>query len=121
MPTTNTMQMPNYSNYGNNPGYTYPRNNQPVAMPQYAAPQYPQYTPSYSQPTSYYGYSYPEYDPSYEWYSNYYTTYPQQNLGYTGDSDAFGSQLCYWEDYGRSDCSFNPHQWVYDPYTGTYY
>ncbi len=95
----------------------------------YTSTYYPQqqYYPqssysSYSYNTAHYpSYSYPQYDSSYAPYSDYYTTYPQQNRGFTGDTDAFGNQLCYWQGYGRSDCSFNPHQWVYDPYTGTWY
>ena len=100
---------------------------------QYSAPQYSQQYPQYSyqtpqsysmpsyNPSQYSSYSYPQYDSSYAPYSSYYTTYPQQNMGYTGDTDALGSQLCNWQGYGRSDCSFNPHQWVYDPYSGTWY
>ena len=57
---------------------------------------------SYSQPP--YGGGYP---------NNY--SYP------TGSTDAFGYSLCNWQDYGISRCDFNPHQWVYDPYTGTWY
>jgi hypothetical protein len=104
----------------NMPSYNVPSYNAPT---QYY-PQQQQYTAQpYQQQNQYYGsgYSSPEYDPSYAPYSNYYTTYPQQNNGYTGDHDAFGSPLCNWQGYGRSDCSFNPHQWVYDPYTGTWY
>lgn len=96
---------PQYPHYS----YQTPRS---YTMPTYNTSQYPSRPPSYS---------YPEYNSSYAPYSNYYTTYPQQNMGYTGDTNVFGSQLCNWQGYGRSDCSFNPHQWVYDPYSGTWY
>ena len=40
----------------------------------------------------------------------------------TGDYDLIGQPLCQWYDYsGRTPCSFDPHQWIYDPYTGTWY
>jgi len=131
IPTYMTTSIPTY-NTNTYPSYQQPRTSQ--YTPQYqSAPQpnfyytYPpvnqvRYTPSSSYQ---YGngstYSYPTYDSSYAPYSNYYTQYPQQNLGYTGDRDALGTPLCDWQGYGRSDCSFNPHQWVYDPYSGTWY
>lgn len=55
--------------------------------------------------------------------------YPQDGYGSqfgharpTGDYDLIGQPLCEWYDYnGRTPCSFDPHQWIYDPYTGSWY
>lgn len=58
--------------------------------------------------------------------------YPDQSYGYTGgygygaqqtgDYDLLGQPLCQWSDYnGRTPCSYDPHQWIYDPYTGSWY
>jgi hypothetical protein len=101
----------------------YPSSMQPYFYYTFPPVNQVQYHPSSYQNPVQYGptYSYPEYDPYYAANSNYYTMYPQQNLGFTGDRDALGTPLCNWQGYGRSDCDFNPHQWVYDPYTGTWY
>jgi len=51
--------------------------------------------------------------------------YGYQNFGYypqpTGARDLLGNDLCNWGDYSGYPCSFDPHQWIYDPYTGTWY
>jgi hypothetical protein len=60
--------------------------------------------------------------PASTWHEGYgYTVNPYNYSIPTGDTDAFGNELCYWEDYGRSSCDFNPHQWIYDPWTGSWY
>lgn len=93
----------------------------------YSSGQHYQYDPYYYQP-----YAQPMYyyEPTYYYQGAY---YPQPSYSYgggvnphsysipTGDTDALGNELCYWEDYGRSSCDFNPHQWVYDAWTGTWY
>ena len=78
----------------------------------------PYVQPVYYQPVSYYPSTYYYPQPSY-----YYGGGVNPNSYYvpTGDTDALGNELCYWEDYGRSSCDFNPHQWVYDSWTGTWY
>lgn len=68
----------------------------------------------YSQPMN----SYPSisYDPYYGYSAAFGPAYP------TGDTDFAGTPLCQWYDYsGRSPCAFDPQQWVYDPYTGSWY
>lgn len=86
---------PTYYDYGYY-DYTY-------YYPTYQSYTYPQY---YSYPTITYGYSAP---------SPYNYSYP------VGDTDTFGSPICYWEGYGRGLCDFNPRQPVYDHWTGTWY
>lgn len=91
---------------------------------------YPAYSASYYYVPNYYYY------PQISYYqpASYYPAYPNPSTSYgyggvnpynysipTGDTDALGNELCYWEDYGRSSCDFNPHQWIYDPWTGTWY
>ncbi len=108
----------NYPSYGNNsyPSYNnYPSYNYGNTSYNYPSQNY------YSAQNYGYGPSRPDYDPHTAPWSNYYTMYPQVPHQYTGDSDAFGAPLCDWAGYGRSDCSFDPHQWVYDPYSGTWY
>lgn len=75
----------------------------------YQQPSY-QYQPTYYQQPYQYTYDYGYSTPSPHNYS-----YP------TGDRDALGNDLCFWEGYGRSSCDFNPRQPVYDYYTGTWY
>lgn len=99
--------------------YYYPTTYYPTAY-------YPQ--TSYYYPQQYYSYEYPTYYQSY--YQSY---YGQQYYGYSstpspynysypvGDTDTFGSPICYWEGYGRGLCEFNPRQPVYDHWTGTWY
>lgn len=117
MPSYNT-----YPSYQRQNNYQY-QNAQPNFYYTYPPVNRVQYIPSsYQNPVSYGPtHSYPGYDSYYAPSSNYYTTYPQQNMGYTGDRDALGTPLCNWQGYGRSDCSFNPNQPVYDAYTGTWY
>ncbi len=49
--------------------------------------------------------------------------YPSFGPSYvTGDYDMLGTPLCQWYDYnGRTPCAYDPHQWVYDQYTGSWY
>lgn len=90
------------------------------SFPNYATGYYPSY--GYGSYDSYSSYGY-------DWYGYGYDSYGYGGYGvnpntphyYTGDRDALNNELCYWADYGRSPCDFNPHQWVYDPYTGTWY
>lgn len=65
----------------------------------------------------------PVYDSSYAPYSNYYRAYPQVPHYMTGDTNILGQQLCRWADYSSANmpCGWDPQQWVYDPWTGTYY
>lgn len=69
-----------------------------------------------------YGYSsygsYPQmmYDPYFGYSAAFGPAYP------TGDYDLVGQPLCQWYDYnGHTPCNYDPHQWIYDPYTGTWY
>ncbi|OGG72527.1 hypothetical protein A3A38_04175 [Candidatus Kaiserbacteria bacterium RIFCSPLOWO2_01_FULL_53_17] len=81
----------NPPSYGSHPQYTYPQYN----YPQYSYPQHGYY----SQPSPYF-YGYP-----------------------TGDTVPWlGGPMCYFPDYGgRAACGSNPNQWVYDPWTGSWY
>lgn len=85
----------------------------------------------YGAPYSYQPYSYPQYygAPSYGFapygsYSNMYGQPVPYSYGYpTGDTvPLIGGQLCEFPDYdGRALCGSNPNQWVYDPWTGSWY
>jgi hypothetical protein len=134
--------VPSYSSYGytqpsynysqpsyntpsyNTPSYTYPNygyGSNPTYYDQY---NYYPYTNTQKDPNSYPRYwpAHPEYDDSYAWFSNYYQDYPNTYGVYTGNTDLFGTPLCDWSSgYKGYDCSYDPHQWVYDPYTGTWY
>lgn len=98
---------------------------QPYSQP-YSYNQYPQ-----SNSHSSYSYSQP-WNPSYPNYSN--APYGQgvnqygQNVPYsygypTGDTvPLIGGQLCDFPDYnGRALCGSNPNQYIYDPWTGSWY
>lgn len=94
----------------------------------YADPYYGGYGYDYSYYYSPYQYYYPQYYyPSYSYdsygYSGGYssTPTPYARSYPTGDTDFFGTQICYWEGYGRADCGSNPRQPVYDIWTGTWY
>ena len=52
-----------------------------------------------------------------------YATYPRVSATPSGTTDMFGTPLCYWGDYsaGATPCSYDPQQWVLDPYTGRWY
>lgn len=65
----------------------------------------------------------PPYDSGYASYSNYYRAYPQVPHYMTGDTNLWGQDLCRWADYPDANmpCGWDPQQWVYDPWTGTYY
>lgn len=63
-----------------------------------------------------YGYPQMMYDPYFGASAAFGPAYP------TGDYDFAGTPLCQWYDYnGRTPCAYDPHQWVYDQYTGTWY
>lgn len=62
--------------------------------------------------------SYPQmmYDPFYGYSAAFGPSYA------TGDYDLLGTPLCQWYDYnGATPCAYDPHQWVYDQYTGSWY
>lgn len=86
--------------------------------PEYYYPHYEIYYPTYYYP-EYYTYHVPAlvtYQPyGYTAPSPYVYPYP------VGDTDTFGSPICYWQGYGRGLCEFNPRQPVYDHWTGTWY
>jgi hypothetical protein len=109
----------------------------------YGSYSYP-YTSSYSYPSSsqyqtQYQTSYPSYGSnSYNTYaaspaytsSNSYAptqsnlqTYPYSHATPTGRYDAFGTPLCMWSDYPGTamPCGADPQQWIFDPYSGTWY
>ncbi len=96
-------------------GYEYYLPAQTV-YPVYYYPEYYYYYPQqyYYYPQTYY-YQPPAYSYGYSQPVSYYGGSP------TGDADAFGHDLCYFADYGRSRCDSDPHQWVYDAWTGTWY
>ena len=88
-----------------------------IAPMNYAA--MPQYQQQYQMPQN--NYSYPQY--SYQQYSQ--PSYGGYGYGYaqpTGNQDFWGNQLCDWGyDYQGYPCDRDPHQWIYDPYTGSWY
>ena len=90
---------------------TYPQQNSfGYGAPAYA-PQY--YTPSYSYAPTY----------GYGGYNRYGQNVPY-SYGYpTGDTVPWiGGQMCEFPDYdGRALCGSNPNQWIYDPWTGSWY
>jgi hypothetical protein len=104
----NQPQQQNYSFGYGAPSYGYPQNS-----------YVPQYTPSYSYAPQY---QYPSYG-----YGGGYNMYGQNvpySYGYpTGDTvPLIGGQLCEFPDYdGRALCGSNPNQWIYDPWTGSWY
>jgi hypothetical protein len=106
---------PQYS-YDTHPGY-YAEN--------YYLPQYQTYSHSYPQ----YNYAYPQaYNPippaPYGQGANMYGQPVPYSYGYpTGETVPWtGGQLCEFPDYdGRALCGSNPNQWIYDPWTGTWY
>ena len=129
-----------YSNIGNiyMPGYTVSSN---VGSYQYPGTQYaaPQNNHRYGQ-NSGWGWTtstWParSFDPLTETFPIYYEEqfygyggyggYGQPNFGYTaqptGGRDLLGNDLCNWGDYRGYPCSYDPHQWIYDPYTGSWY
>jgi hypothetical protein len=127
---------------GGYPGYNSPviYSVQPTYQQSYGY-QYPQqynyYTPQYQQYGQQYYYQpqYQQQSQSQQQYQQYQSSYyaPQQyvvnsnNPPYTGsyptgDRDPIGNQLCYYPSYGaRYSCDSDPHQWVYDYWTGTWY
>ena len=96
---TPTQQYAPYNYAGGQMPYTYAQPN----YVNYANPTY-SYTPSYS-----YGYD------TYSYGGGY---YPQP----AGTKDFWGNPMCNWgSDYGNFPCDRDPHQWVQDPYTGSWY
>lgn len=101
--------------------------------------------PGYYQPSFPYGYGYQQpYVQPFQSYQPYFGApfmgYEYAGYGYgatygasygsyggygpmqTNDYDALGNPLCQWGGFPTaSPCSFDPHQPVYDVYTGTYY
>lgn len=78
---------------------------------------YSNYGGGYNTGYANYG-SYPQisYDPYYGYSAAFGPSYP------TGDYDLLGTPLCQWYDYnGATPCAYDPHQYVYDQYTGTWY
>lgn len=108
-------QSASYS-YNNSPGY-YGSN--------YYLPQYQGYSYTYPQ----YNYAYPQtYNPippaPYGQNVNMYGQNVPYSYGYpTGETVPWiGGQLCEFPDYdGRALCGSNPNQWIYDPWTGSWY
>jgi hypothetical protein len=136
----------NFSNIGNiyMPGYTVSSGVNPYSGMSYGIPRqqqggtwgwttstyparsfnpmtesFPIYYPDQS-----YGQSYGSGYSNYDYSSSYGGGYGSQ-FGYaqpTGDYDLIGQPLCQWYDYnGRTPCAYDPHQWIYDPYTGSWY
>jgi len=101
------------------PQYSYPQYNNYPQQQQYNYPQYNQYPQQQ--------YSYPQYNtPQYNYYpqQTHYTQPVPYSYGYpTGDTAPWtGEQLCTFPDYnGRAACGSNPNQWIYDPWTGSWY
>ncbi len=118
----------------------------PVQSTQSTSINYPQQNYSYGAPSYGYGapsYGYPQnsyvpqqyYSPSYSYAPSYgyggygggYNMYGQNvpySYGYpTGDTVPWiGGQMCDFPDYdGRALCGSNPNQWIYDPWTGSWY
>lgn len=108
------------------PYQQYPQYQQPYAQPQqqsffqpiYTFPQFVPQQYNYHTPQLNYGYQQPQYMPSYSYgYGGGYGGYGQPD----GGTDIWGNPSCNWGDYRGYGCSYDPHQWIYDPYTGTYY
>lgn len=101
------IQHPQQQNY-------YPQQNYPSNWGQPSYGYYPQNQ-----------YSYPNH--SYAPYGSNVNMYGQQvpySYGYpTGETvPLIGGQLCEFPDYdGRALCGSNPNQWIYDPWTGSWY
>lgn len=71
---------------------------------------------NYGSGYSNYGYPQMTYDPYYGYSAAFGPSYP------TGDYDLLGTPLCQWYDYnGATPCAYDPHQRVYDQYTGSWY
>ncbi len=106
----------------------------------YQYPQYPSYAPTYQQPNyapqyipqfSFVPQQYQNFTPqlSYGYQQQYVQPYSQQNYyggygGYgmpDGGTDIWGNPSCNWGDYRGYGCDRDPHQWIYDPYSGEYY
>lgn len=117
---------PYFSQYGNqylgSNGY---QNVMPQFVNYIAAPNtmsVPGMNTSYGTP-SYQNYSYPSYQ-QYSYSEPQYTSYGSYGYGAapTGGKDFWGNPMCNWgADYGNFPCDRDPHQWVYDPYSGSWY
>lgn len=133
---------PNTSYYTYQPAYTYNNQYYPSqkTYPSYGNPAMgPIFNSKFANYVNvapqYYGgqsYSQPNYHPmqnsySYPQYSSF--SYTQPSYGYsgsyaqpTGGTDFWGNQLCNWgADYQGYPCDRDPHQWIQDPYTGSWY
>jgi hypothetical protein len=111
--------------YAKGPVYDYhPSQRSPQQM-YYQQPQY--YQPTYYAPQG----NYYNYDPYALYYTPQYTYYPQ-SYGYggygsypvpLGTTNLLGQQLCDWGNgYRGYDCNHShPAQYIYDPYSGTWY
>ncbi len=124
---------------------TYPTYNQPSQYQNYGYQNYgyqnysygQNYNNYYTQPVNYAQTSYAPYNyaPYYDYgYQNYSYT-PSYNSGYNSNpsygytysnqvpgTDLWGNDLCYWgEGYNNLPCDRDPHQWVYDAYSGSWY
>lgn len=94
--------------------FYYPQQSYGMNSSGYGGSSYSSYGSGYG---SNYG-SYPQmsYDPYYGYSAAFGPSYA------TGDYDLLGTPLCQWYDYnGATPCAYDPHQRVYDQYTGTWY
>ncbi len=103
---------------------------QSYQMPQYQQPymqqsqtQHPSYgAQNYYQPSYSNGYSYQQPSSRYGNVVNNEPVYPYAYATPTPYSDAFGTKLCRWSDFPTlAPCDSNPNQWIFDPYTETWY
>lgn len=110
-------QAPSYHSM-NAPQYSQPMYFPQQQYPTYQQPMYQQHQPTYYQPQ----YSYAP--------QNYYMPQnyarPPQSYSYspqpTGGTDLWGTPLCSWgADYMGYPCDRDPHQWIFDPYSGSWY
>lgn len=124
--------------------YAMPGYNQPYYQPTYNQPQYmpqvqPQYIPQNSFVPQQYQYYTPQINYGYQYPQTNYGGLPAQAGGYgyqqptyygggyggygtpDGGTDIWGNPSCNWGDYQGYSCGTDPHQWIYDPYSGEYY
>lgn len=114
----------NYQQYPSS-GYGYSHTYPGYYADNYFLPQYQGYSHTYPG----FNYAYPQtYNPippaPYGQNINRYGQPVPYNYGYpTGDTVPWtGGQLCEFPDYnGRALCGSNPNQWIYDPWTGSWY
>lgn len=117
---TNPYQSGSYNTMQNTNVYNYPAQFSYTSQPSYQA-QYPM--------NNYGGYSsggYGSGNSSYEsgyGYGGGYGSHSSGGYGVpTGGTNFWGTPLCNWGyDYKGYPCDRDPHQWVFDPHTGSYY